>query len=71
VVSSQEPSSSPEQRIFFFKCHVGEKLDISWFFVVSVSNLFLQSNYYICKLIWIPHESMVDPTNLMVDLFNL
>jgi hypothetical protein len=42
VVSSLELSSSPKQRIFFFffKCHVGEKLDISWVFVVSVSNLF-------------------------------
>jgi hypothetical protein len=26
---------------FLFKCHVGEKLDINWFFVVSISNLFL------------------------------
>jgi hypothetical protein len=25
----------------FFKCHLGEKFDISWFFVVFVSNLLL------------------------------
>jgi hypothetical protein len=31
-----------EDFFFFFKCRVWEKLDISWFFVVSVSNLLLK-----------------------------